>query len=91
VIFCSFASAYPLTLFRVNYDKQLHKISYRLNGVNIEGIRIEFIAITYFELFARQVEKAVFLSSVLGSGKVEVKTRLNNDGLYEALKIELED
>ncbi|MFT4941805.1 MAG: hypothetical protein ACI88A_004876, partial [Paraglaciecola sp.] len=60
-------------------------------GVTIEGIRIEFIAITYFELFDHQVEKAVFLSSVSGADKVEVKTRLNSNGGYEALKIELDD
>jgi hypothetical protein len=60
-------------------------------GVTIEGIRIEFIATTYFELLDRQVDKAVFLSSVSGADKVEVKTRLNNNGGYEALKIELDD
>jgi len=60
-------------------------------GITIEGIRINFIAITYFELFDRRVEKAVFLSSVSGADKVEVKTRLNSNGDYEALKIELDD
>jgi hypothetical protein len=60
-------------------------------GVTMQSIRIEFIASTYFELFDHQVEKAVFLSSVSGSDKFEVKTRLNSNGDYEALKIELDD
>jgi len=60
-------------------------------GVTIQGIRIVFITTTYFELYDRQVEKAVFLAAVSGSDKFEVKTRVNSAGTYEALKIELDD
>lgn len=60
-------------------------------GVTIRGVRVEFTATTYFELYDRSVSKATFLAAVSGSDKFEVKTRVNAAGVYEALKVELDD
>jgi len=83
-----------------HYDDDQHSSSERelegygaidSTGVTVRGVRVEFTATTYFELYDRSVSRVTFLAAVSGTDKFEVKTRLNAAGVYEALKVELDD
>ncbi len=60
-------------------------------GVLIQGQQLLFTNATYFELFDRSVGKTTFLSNVGSYAKFEVKAKLNASGVYEVIKIELDD
>jgi len=60
-------------------------------GATIQGTYVAFVNTTYFELFDRRVQLSDFLAHVSSSDKFEVKARRNAAGVYEAIKVELDD